>query len=414
MKGVFVILDGVADESCSVLNGKTPLEAAETPNLDRIAKRSKIDYCFTMKEGVAPESSGAVVSLFGKEHRYAPRGALEAQGAGVKLTKGDLALRCNFATVDKLDGDVMDARAGRTLTTKEAKVLAQAINENVEIGFPFEFYSTNQHRGVLVIRGGFSDNISNADPFYHRGGVNKSGGRKVTWSKPLDDDDEAKLAADLVNSFIRKSHEVLDKHPINRSRAKKGLYSANFVLCRDAGNEPIKFKKLKGKWMALGYMPLEKGIARSLGMEVYSFKYPKLKGIDVYSTLYSGLNKAIKNAIKMLKKNRKGIDYFYVHLKETDLPGHDNKPLDKVKMIEIIDKKFFSFLDRYIRKEKLIITADHVTACRKKAHTGGAVPLLIHPHPKGDVKEKRFTEEEGMNGKKWLGKRVLEGTLLKR
>src|SRR3989338_4871596 len=107
MKGVFVIMDGVADQPCSVLNGKTPLEAAKTPNLDEIAKKSRIDHCYPIKEGIAPESSSAVVSLFGQDYNFAPRGPLEAMGAGIKFKKGDLVLRCNFATIDDLDnGDI--------------------------------------------------------------------------------------------------------------------------------------------------------------------------------------------------------------------------------------------------------------------------------------------------------------------
>ena len=129
MKGVFVILDGVADLPCSVLGDKTPLEYAKTPNLDEIANKSRIDYCFTVKEGVAPQSSSAIVSLLGYDPNFAPRGQIEAHGIGVKLKNGDLAFRCNFATIEGLDNlNIIDRRAGRTLTTKEAKILAKAIN----------------------------------------------------------------------------------------------------------------------------------------------------------------------------------------------------------------------------------------------------------------------------------------------
>ena len=408
MKGIFIIIDGVADEPCSILKGKTPLEAAETPYLDEIAKKSRIDYCYPIKEGIAPESSSAVVSLFGYDYRDAPRGSLEAQGAGLKLKKGDLALRCNFATIDKID-KIIDSRAGRTLTTREAKELAKEINEKVKLPYKFEFHALNQHRGVLIFRGGFSDNISNADPFYGNGVVVDST-RKMIFSKALDEEEDSQLSANLVNSFIRNSHEILGKHPVNIARERKGLYAANVILCRDAGNSPIKFKKLRGKWMALGYMPLEIGIAKAVGMEVYKFKYPKLKSIDVYSTLYSGLRKAIKYAIKMMKRNYKKYDYFYIHFKETDIPGHDGKPIDKVKMIEMIDYKFFSFLSSFIGSNKLIITADHTTSSNKKRHTDGAVPVLIYPE-KGSKEKQRFTEKDGLKGEKWIGKKLLEGAL---
>src|SRR3972149_11950357 len=115
MKGVFVILDGVADLPCSVLGEKTPLESAKTPHLDEIAKKSRIDYCFTVKEGIAPESSAAVVSLLGYDPNFAPRGPIEARGLGIKLKNGDLAMRCNFATINDLTNlNILDIRTDRT------------------------------------------------------------------------------------------------------------------------------------------------------------------------------------------------------------------------------------------------------------------------------------------------------------
>jgi len=411
MKGVFVILDGVADLPCSVLGDKTPLEYAKTPNLDEIANKSRIDHCFTVKEGVAPQSSSAIVSLLGYDPNFAPRGQIEAHGIGVKLKNGDLAFRCNFATIEGMENlNIIDRRAGRTLTTKEARILSKAINTNVKLPYKFEFYPSIQHRGVLVIRGGFSDNISNIDPAYGAtGATGITEGGKLPFSKPFDDEEDSKLSAEIVNSFVRQSFAVLDKHPINVARAKKGLYSANIILCRDAGSKPIKFKKLPGKWMSLGYMPLEIGVSELAGMNVYKFRYPKLTGIDVYGNLYDGLEKAIKYAKKMIWWYKKRCDYFYIHFKETYLPGHDNKPLDRVKMIEVLDKDFFSYLKKNIGDAKLILTADHTTACRKKAHTADPVPVLIYPQEKESGK--RFTEKDGLAGRKLIGRNLLKNNL---
>jgi len=402
MKGVFVILDGVGDQPSQSLGQITPLQAAKTPYLNKIAKHSKMDYCHTVKKDFVPESSEAVVSLLGYDHTLYPRGPLEALGLGIKLKAGDIAFRCNFATINDLEhGEILDRRAGRTLTTKEARILSDVINKGVKLKYKFEFHPSVQHRGVLVIRGGFSDNISEVD-------VGKNG--KLQFAKPLDEDENSQLAAELVNSFVRQSHRILDNHPINKARAKKGLFSANVILCRGGGNEPPRFKKMKGRWMALGYMPLEIGIARATGMEVYKIKYPKLKGLDVYANLNAGLYKGIKGAIKMLRWNWKKFDYFYIHLKETDLAGHDNKPHEKVKMIEMIDKYFFSFLGKFIAKKKsrLVLTADHATPCRLKGHSSDPVPVLTYPHPKGKMDDKRFTEVEGLEGRRILGKKLLE------
>jgi len=410
MKGVFVIIDGVADKPCSALRGKTPLEYAKTPNLDELAEKSRIDYCYTVKEGVAPESSPAIVSLLGSDTNFVPRGPLEARGVGVKLKNGDLAFRCNFATIDNLDDlNILDRRAGRTLTTAEAKILAKAVNERVNLPFKFKFYPSIQHRGVLVIRGGFSDNISNVDPAYEGGMVSSRSGMKVASSEPLDDEDDSKLSAELINSFTRQSFRVLEKHPINIARAKKGLAPANIILSRDAGSSPIRLEKLKGKWMGLGYMPLEIGICESAGMSVYKFKYPELKGKDVYSNLYEGLEEAIKKAKRMLELHKNKYDYFYIHFKETDVPGHDGRVLDKVKMIEKLDKKFFFYLKKIIENARLIVTADHSTPCALKAHSADPVPVLIYP---SNLKSKhRFIEKDSLKGKKLYGRNLLKSTL---
>ena len=415
MKGIFIILDGVSDQPCQILGQITPLQAAKTPHLDEIANKSKIDYCYTVKEGVIPQSSSAIVSLLGYDPGSVSRGVLEAQGAGIKLKKGDLAFRTNFATIEDLKSkNILDRRAGRTLSTKESQILAKAINDNVKLPFEFEFYSTIQHRGVLVFRGGFSNNITYLDPDYGSGIALTESSNKIKDSSPLDEEEDSKLTADLLNNFARQAHKVLDSHPLNISRARKGLYSANFLLCRDCGNVPTKLKKLKGKWMASVYNPLEIGIAESSKMEIHKFAYPRMKGIDIYANLYSGLKKAIKYSLKMIKKNLHKKDYFFIHIKETDLPGHDNKPLEKVKMIELLDKRFFSSLKNLVFKTnaKLVITADHTTSCRLKSHSADPVPVLFYSsNMKIKKGEKRFTEEQGLQGKKILGKKLLEKTL---
>lgn len=411
MKGILVIIDGVADEPTSVLKEDTPLEAA------------KLDYCYPVKKDFTPESNEGVLSLLGYDPFLIKRGTLETLGLGVQLKNGDLAFRCNFATIDNVeDANILDRRAGRTLTTKEARILAEAVNKEVKLPFKFEFYPAVQHRGALVIRGGFSDNITGVEanaqklkPQDSLALTNLDGAQEpntqkwfLTFSHPLDEEDDSKLSSELINQFVRKSFEVLDRHPINLERTRKGFFPANVILCRGPGSEKPKLKKIKGKWLALGYMPLEKGIAKALGMDIYKFSYPPLKKFDVYDNLYAGLWRAMKYSIKMLRKNKKKYDYFYIHLKETDIPGHDNKPLDKLKMIEILDKKLLKFLRKFIKNEKLIITADHTTACRKKAHTADPVPVLSYPFTGKGLHIQRFTESCALQGKQILGRRLLK------
>ena len=410
MKGILVILDGIGDLPSPLLGDKTPLEVAETPNLDFLAARSEMGYMYTVRPGFIPESDEAIVSLFGNDLLSSTRGQLEAKGAGIKLKRGDLALRTNFATIDSVqNGNIIDRRAGRTLTTKEAEILAKEINK-IPLSCKFIFQPTIQHRGVLVLRGGFSDNISSNDiSYYSEGKVKES--KKTILCKPLDDDENSQYTTNILNEFLIKSHEVLDKHPINQERRKKGLMSANYLLVRGAGIE-IPNLKIYKKWLSVSYMPLEIGFSKLCGMDTYSFDYPKLEKMDVYENLYEGLRKACDFSIKMLKRNQDKDDYAYIHIKETDVPGHDNKPLEKKMMIEEVDKTLFKFLRKFAppNEIKIVVTGDHSTPCRLKSHSADPVPVMLFrtgaiPH------EKKFCEQ---NAKKGVLGRILGEEFLRK
>jgi len=393
MRGILVIIDGMGDLPHNQLKGKTPLEAAETPNMDFLATRGELGLLFPVRPGFVPESDEAIVSIFGNDLISSTRGQLEARGAAIGLTRGDLALRTNFATVDS-KGNILDRRAGRTLTTREAKILAEALNR-IKMPCKFLFEPTIQHRAALVFRGGFSDNILGNDVTYIQGKTHDA--LKTGVCKPVDDEENSQYTANIVNEFIKKAHEVLDRHFINKERKKKGLLPANYLFVRGAGVEAPKFKQYK-KWISPSYMPLERGFSRASGMEVISFEYPKLKNLDAYGNLWDGLKKAIKFNIKIIKKFHKKFDYCYVHLKETDLPGHDNKPIEKKKMIEYIDKHFFKFIRKFCppKEIKVVVTADHSTPCKLKDHSADPVPVLLY---NGKLpKEKHFSEKECKKG----------------
>ena len=186
MKGILVIIDGLGDLPNSLLGGKTPLEIAKTPNMDFLAARGELGLMYSVKPGFVPESDEAIKSIFCNDLILSSRGQLEAVGSGIKLTRGDLALRANFATIDSLQkGNVIDRRAGRTLTTQEAEELAIEINSRVKLPCKFEFRPTVQHRGVLVLRGGFSEMISNNDTSYQQGKLKEI--NKIKGVEPLDE-----------------------------------------------------------------------------------------------------------------------------------------------------------------------------------------------------------------------------------
>ncbi len=377
MKGILVILDGLGDLPSKQLEDKTPLESAEMPNLDFLANRGQMGYMYPVRPGFVPESDEAVVSIFGNELTNSSRGQLEARGAGLKTMRGDLALRVNLATIDSLtSGRIIDRRAGRTLTTTEAEILSKALNK-IKLPCDFEFKSTIQHRAVLVLRGGFSDNITGNDYAYSKGETTTA--EKIGTFKPLDEDENSIYTSNILKEFVDKAYEVLNTHPVNEERRKKGLMPANYLLMRGAGIEIPKLKFYK-KWMAVTYMPLEKGFAKISGMTNFSFDYPKLKNLDAYSNLWEGLKEACRFSEKSILKNHKDFDYAYIHIKETDLPGHDNKPSEKKRMLEHIDKTLFKFLAAFAppNKIKILVTGDHSTPCRLKAHSADPVPVLFY------------------------------------
>ncbi|MDP1729510.1 MAG: alkaline phosphatase family protein [archaeon] len=412
MRKILVIIDGLGDTAHDKFKGKTPLEYADMPNLDMISRKSRLGFMYPVNEDYAPESDTAIVSILGNNFDMSERAEFEALGAGIKFKRGDLVLRANFGTVEDLKSRKMvDRRAGRTLTTNEAKQLAKALNEKINLPVKFQFFPTVQHRGILVFYGGFSDNITNTDTYVHEKGkiwIKNN----FDWSKPLDDDENSEFATNLVNAFVDNAYKVLNEHPVNKIRIKRGLLPANIVLTRDAGVEMPKLNLFR-KSMAIVTMPLEKGIAKASGMEVFSLDYPEMKNYDVYENLHEGLEKLSEFAIKTLKKKKDDYNFCYVHFKETDVPGHDNKPFEKKIFLELLDKKFFAPLKEYIEKSKikLIVTGDHSTPCKMKTHTSDPVPVLLYnPEEKGD--DLTFGETNSRKGSlgKIYGKNILKKT----
>lgn len=410
MKGVLVILDGLGDLPNRQLDGKTPLEAANTPHLDFLATRGEMGYMYPVKPNYAPGSDEAIVSIFGNEIKNLSRGQIEARGVGMNLRKGDLALRVDFSTIDSLEeGNIIDRRAGRTLTTKEAKELAKSINK-MEFPYKFEFVSTNQHRAVLVFKGDFSEKVLGNDLTYSQGRAREV--EKISECQATVKQEKAVHTAEVMNEFFRLSYEILKEHPVNLLRKKKGLLPANYLLARGAGNEKPKFKQYKN-WISAHYMALEIGFSKLSGMKNFSFTYPPLKGLDAYQNLWKGLKKAAKHSIKVVKRNLKKADYCYIHIKETDLPGHDNKPFEKKEMLEYLDKTLFKFLARVapMKKIKVVVTGDHSTPCKFKAHSDDPVPVLFYNCGVPAKEKKHFNEAEARKGKL---KRIFGKDLLKK
>ena len=404
MKLIYVVIDGMGDRPIEELGNKTPLAAADTPNMGSLAEKGKTGLMYTVSKGLAPESDAAVVSILGYDPlKYdTSRGVIEAVGAGVAFKEGDLALRCNFATFGPR-GKIVDRRAGRDLTAEDTAGFSKEINTGVKLtSHPasFEFKNTSGHRAVLVIRGKgtcLSGRITNTDPAYTRVGglgvVNLDAKMVVQKCEPLDDTEEAKISADLVNEFVEKSHEILEKSSVNKRRLSKNKLSANGILARDAGHLFPKFFNINErygvKFCCLADMPAEIGISRLVGMNVVDLPLPS-----------ANLAEDCKLRVRKLLSVLKSYDCFYIHIKGTDEPGHDGEYKLKTEMLTIIDKYFFGDLLSKISLDESVfcVTADHATPCKLMAHSDDPVPLLISGGKIRGDGSKSFSEESCKTG----------------
>jgi 2,3-bisphosphoglycerate-independent phosphoglycerate mutase len=401
-KILYVVLDGLGDRPNAALGGKTPLEAADTPFLDELAQKGETGLMDTIGPGIAPESDAAVMSILGYDvdEFYTGRGPLEAHGAGMEVPDGCLAWRCNFATVDE-DWKIVDRRVGRNLTDPEARQLAAAVQNEVRLDeATFEFRHTIGHRACLVIQSlthVLSGDVDNCDPAYRRHGAFsvalEDPGTHVAEAKPLRDTPAAELGVRLTNQFMRRSYEVLDRHPVNQERRAEGKMPGNFILARDAGDGLPRLPPFQVRFGihfgSLVEMPVEIGLAQLTGMgtvHVMSTADEPEKGFSDWSA----------KTLAALEE----YDGLYVHLKGPDLFGHDGDPKGKAACVEAIDRLYFGPLVKALRLPDYVIavTADHSTPCDIKAHSADPVPLLISSgglEPEGAL---QFGESEAAKG----------------
>ena len=404
MKLIYVAIDGMGDIPIKSLSDKTPLEVAQTPNLDALATNGQTGLMYTVGKGVAPESDVAVISLLGYDpFKYSTgRGVIEAAGAGLKMKDGDLAIRCNFATLGQ-GKNIIDRRVARSLSTEEATELSKAANTQIKLeSYPatFEFKNTLGHRAVLLVRSKanpLSSNITNSDPAYtviNGIGVAKEHVEMVLQTcEATDNTEEAKVSATIVNEFIEKTHKLWDSHPINLKRAAEGRLKANVVLTRDAGHLLPRFFNINERYnvnfACLADMHAERGIAQLAGMD--SSLLPPPSG---------DLQKDCEFRVNALLGALPEHDCFYIHLKGPDEPGHDGNCNLKIQIISAIDKYFFGPLLKQISlKDTLIcVTTDHATPCSLKVHSDTPVPVLISSDKNNGAKTIKFCERECAKG----------------
>jgi len=398
---VYVLLDGVGDLPHPDLNGKTPLDAATTPNLDKLAKNGVIGEVISVGKGIAPESDIAVFNMLGyKFHHidYVGRGVIEAIGVGIDFKDGDLALRGNFSTLDS-EGVIVDRRAGRKIEREDALEIAKEIEKKIKFSVPntsVVVAPTIGHRVTVRIRcegKPLSAYITNTDPAYARvAGVGIAKAvtdfMKIEKCHPLNDSESANLTAKLVNEFTEQTLSIMNESVVNKRRKENGKKLLNSILLRDAGNRypvvtPIN-EMYSMNFSCIVDMPVELGISEVLKMKPF-----QAGGLTDYE-------EKAKVAVKAMETQ----NAIYVHLKGPDEFGHDGDANGKMKNIEEIDKRFFgTLLDNIDTKRiSVIVSADHSTPCINRGHSDDPVPILVSGDSIMNDGTLRVTENEAKKG----------------
>jgi 2,3-bisphosphoglycerate-independent phosphoglycerate mutase len=359
-KIVLVVLDGLGGLPHPD-TGKTELETANTPNMDRLIKRSICGLCNPISPGITAGSGPGHLALFGynpQEYQIG-RGILEAMGIDFPIVKTDVAARGNFCTIDS-NSVITDRRAGRISTekcTELCKLLSSIKIKNIELFV----LPVREHRFLLVMRNGnLSQNISDTDP--------QQTGVAPLKSKALGS--ESQFTADILNLFIEKSAQVLaDRHPAN------GILLRGFSSLPDipAYNDLFKLNGL-----AIATYPMYRGLAKLVGMDVCS---PPAN---------------LDDSVEKLSDKFQDYDYFFLHVKYTDSAGEDGDFKRKVKVIETVDHIIPKILD--LNPDVLMITGDHSTPAILKSHSWHPVPFLLYSRWCRADKVRKFSESACLAG----------------
>lgn len=373
MRKLLIIIDGLGDRPCKELGNKTPLESAKKDNLDFLARNGKLYIMDVIGKGIAPESDQGMLSIFGYDvfRIYTGRGPLEAYGDSVKFEKGDVVVRCNFASL--YNGKVHHNRINdiESMPTNEEVKKIESLNIKNTI-----FKRTVGYRGVLIIKKKLSPKITNSHPGY------KIINNFVTTALPVKNhmlirkkvmplEKNAAETARIVNEFIKKS---------------EGALKNKTILTRGSGNELHRLRPMKD-WCILADMPVENAIGKLSKMKI--IKKP------------NELSRLAKIIIKEIKKRN-----VYVQIKSTDSFSHKGDAIGKKKAIEEIDRKLIKEI-KNLKDTIIIVTGDHSTPCSLMAHSSDAVPLLVYGLGKGS--SGRFSENEAkLSGNKIYGKNLLK------
>ena len=381
MKYIIVLGDGMADEPIDILNGKTPLEVAQKPEMDALAKRGEVGLACMVPEGMSPGSDTANLSVMGYDPKiyYSGRSPLEALSIGVQMADTDISFRCNIVTLseeeERYEDKTIIDHSSSEISTEDAAVLIEALKEGLKRE-GYAFYVGTSYRHLLV---------------WHNGQIVELVPPHDILTKRIGD----YLPQDAVlREMMEKSYEILVNHPINVKRKEMGLNPANSAWFWGAGTRPAleSFEKKTGKKGAMiSAVDLLKGIAVGVGMDTLSVE----GATGGLHTNYQGKMQAAADALL-----EKDYDFVYIHVEAPDEMGHQGLVQEKIQAIENIDRYIVGPLvekmERSGEEYRILILPDHPTPIRVRTHTKEPIPYLLYDSTKQLGHCETYSEKVGM------------------
>lgn len=370
MKYVVILYDGMADYPVEALGGKTPMQKANKPIFDSLAKRGEVGLVRTIGEGLKPGSEIGNLTVMGYDPRkyFTGRSPLEAISIGVKMADDDISLRCNLVTLsdeENYDDKTMVDYSAGDISSEEAAKIIKTVQQNFG-GGEFDFYSGVSYRHCLIFHKGTTDLGTMTPPHDISGRVV---GPYISTSPN----------AQKLTSLMRKSYDLLKDHPVNIERIKQGKRPANSIWLWGEGTKPTlpPFSELYGvKGTVISAVDLLKGIGIAAGMQT-----PEVEGATGYiDTNFEGKANAAVDALK------KDCDFAYIHIEAPDECGHRYEPENKVKAIEYIDSRVLPIVIKGLEEigedYKIMILPDHPTPLSTRTHASDPVPYMIYQKSK--------------------------------
>ncbi|MCI8717198.1 MAG: cofactor-independent phosphoglycerate mutase [Lachnospiraceae bacterium] len=395
MKYMIILGDGMADEPIAELGGKTPMEYASTPAMDKLSKMSEIGLVHTIPQGMKPGSDTANLSVLGYDPKiyYTGRSPLEALSIGVDMKPTDIALRCNIVTVstDELpyeEKTIIDHSSGE-ISTEEASVLLKAVRRELE-NEVYKFYDGISYRHLTIWDKG--EVVPLTPPHDILGQV---------IGKYLPEDN-------VLREMQKKSYEILAEHPINKERIKKGLNPANSIWFWGAGTRPelSSFEEKTGKKGAMiSAVDLLKGIAVGAGMTNISVE-------NANGGLHTNYKGKAEAAVKALTED--GFDFVYVHIEAPDEMGHQGSYEKKVQAIQYIDENVVKHVTEELENKgidfRILVLPDHPTPVRIRTHASDPVPYMLYDNTKKREESWNYNEREAKESAIYMeeGYRLIE------